>query len=68
MDDLNWDDYFSSHRESGGEERIDDIMARLEAGESLSSNDFEFLKAELEGRHEYAKGSQVFRNKEKRGF
>ena len=68
MHDLNWDDYFSSHRESGGEARVDDIMEKLRAGEKLSPSEVDFLEAELSGEHEYAKGSEVFRNKEKRGF
>ena len=39
MHDLNWDDYFSSHRESGGEARVDDIMDKLRAGKSLSPDE-----------------------------
>ena len=70
MHDLNWDDYFSAHRESGGEARVDDIMEKLRAGKSLSPDEADFILMKLEGVDELAglKGSEEFKKRDRRGF
>lgn len=67
---LDWNDYFSSDRESGHEDMIDSIMDKLRQGKSLSKDEVDALESELSGeRHELGlKGSDVFQNKDRRGF
>jgi hypothetical protein len=48
-DQPQWDDYFSSDRESGHEGYIDQIMAKLEAGQPLAKDEIEALRDELSG-------------------
>ena len=73
-ENMNWDDYFSSDRESGHEERdevtLEDIMKKLHKGEPLNNHEIETLQDHLSGARELAglKGSEVFHNKDKRGF
>lgn len=45
----NWDDYFSSDRESGHEGMMDVILSKLEEGEPLSKDELQALKSELSG-------------------
>ena len=44
-----WEDHFSHDRESGHEAQIEDILARLRAGESISAREVDALQSELSG-------------------
>ena len=70
---MNWDDHFSSDRESGHEERdevtLEDIMEKLRNKESLNDDEIKTLEDHLSGARELAglKGSEVFQKKDRMG-
>jgi len=70
MRDLDYNDYFSNDRESGHETTVKEIMEKLRQGKSLSPDEVNTLEMELSSDRDMMgfKGSEVFKNKDRRGF